>query len=159
MADSYPTATGPPRPALAGRAPHGPWQAVTRFSSRTPLRVKLIAALLAMLIAALAAVSIAGIFEFRGYLLGKADQELTQEAGVVNSSLAHTGVVPNGNINILGQYLEAFVPTGQQLAPSPNYGITAAGLPRVPSGPAWLKANSGQLVTLPAQAAPAPGGY
>jgi two-component system OmpR family sensor kinase len=147
MADLYPTAAGPPRPA-----PARPWRALSRFSSRTPLRIKLIAALLALLIAALAVVSVAGIIEFRGYLLGKADQELTQLSANVNAQFSQPGT-QNGSPKVIvtGQYVVAWIPTGQQLAPTPSY-ATAAQLPRVPSSAAWLRANEGQLVTLPAQA-------
>jgi two-component system OmpR family sensor kinase len=146
MADLYPTAAGPPRPA-----PAGPWRALSRFSSRTPLRIKLIAALLALLIAALAVVSVAGIIEFRGYLLGKADQELTQLSANVNAQLSPGAQNGSPKVIVTGQYVVAWIPTGQQLAPTPPY-ATAAQLPRVPSSAAWLRANEGQLVTLPAQA-------
>jgi two-component system OmpR family sensor kinase len=130
---------------------HGPWQAVSRFSARTPLRVKLIAALLALLIAALAAVSVAGIFEFRGYLLRKTDQQLTQVASEINTVFQAQGVQPQERINPLGSYLEAFVPSGQPLAPMTGI-AAAAQLPRVPSDAAWLRANNANLVTLPGQA-------
>ena len=67
MATSSTSAAAPP--TSAGR----PRQAVRRLSGRTPLRVKLITALLALVIAALACISIAGICVFRGYLLNQTD--------------------------------------------------------------------------------------
>jgi hypothetical protein len=66
MATSSPSTATQPAPARGGLR-----QAITRFSARTPLRVKLITALLALVIAALACISVAGIFVFRGYLLNK----------------------------------------------------------------------------------------
>jgi two-component system OmpR family sensor kinase len=54
----------------------GFWRSARQLPSRTPLRVKLIAAVLALVTAALAVISIAGIAFMRGYLLNQADQEL-----------------------------------------------------------------------------------
>src|ERR1700726_3831816 len=99
MADSYPTATGPPRPA-----PRGPWQAVTRFSARTPLRIKLIAALLALVIAALAGISIAGAFVFRGYLHSSADHQVKNLFTQADLQIAHGisgGAISAGQAQVL----------------------------------------------------------
>ena len=143
MATSSTSAAAPPTSAGGG-----PRQAVSRLSARTPLRVKLITALLALVIAALACISIAGIFVFRGYLLNKTDHELT---GLF--SYAKTTLNPQPGqiiVNSAGQYVEAFVPSGQQLASQP--GTPATSLPRVPLSTAWLNANAGRLVTVPALA-------
>ena len=58
-------------------------QAATRFPSRirrlvsrTPLRVKLISAVVAMVAIALVIISVAGISALKGYLLGQADSQL-----------------------------------------------------------------------------------
>jgi two-component system OmpR family sensor kinase len=143
MADSYATAAGPPRPA-----PRGPWQAVTRFSARTPLRIKLIAALLALVIAALAFVSVAGAFVFRNNLHANADQQVTKLFVQARVALPQqVNPVYPAPLNQFGPYLEAFVPTGQQLGFGLDPSVQAA-LPKVPDTPAWLKANAGQLVTL-----------
>ena len=48
----------------------GPWQPVRRLSGRTPLRVKLITAVLALVAIALATISIAGLGVLRNYLIG-----------------------------------------------------------------------------------------
>jgi two-component system OmpR family sensor kinase len=130
---------------LASPAKGRPWRALRRYSARTPLRLKLVAALLALVIAALALVSGAGIFEFRNYLLGKADHEVTQLFRYANSTITPRPDRPT--INVAGQYFEAFVPSGQQLRP--GLGIPPADLPNIPSSSAWLKANSGKLVTVP----------
>jgi two-component system, OmpR family, sensor kinase len=143
MATSSTSAAAPATSAGGGLR-----QAIGRFTARTPLRVKLITALLALLIAALACISIAGIFVFRNYLVNKTDRELT---GLF--SYAHSTLVPQPGqvfVNAAGQYIEAFVPSGQQLAPGPHAG--ADQLPKVPSSPAWLDANAGRLVTVPALA-------
>jgi two-component system OmpR family sensor kinase len=143
MATSSTSAAAPPTSAGGG-----PRQALSRFAARTPLRVKLITALLALVIAALACISIAGIFVFRGYLLNKTDHELTGLFSYAKSTLnPQPGQI---FVNPTGQYIEAFVPNGQQLGPQP--GIPAPSLPRIPSSTAWLNANAGRLVSVPALA-------
>src|SRR5262249_41301163 len=62
------------------------WRSARQLPSRTPLRVKLIAAVLALVTAALAVISIAGIAFMRGYLLNQADQELRVAALNVGAS-------------------------------------------------------------------------
>ena len=144
MADSYPTAAGPARPAS-----RGPWQAVTRFSSRTPLRIKLIAALVALVIVALAAVTAAGAFVFRNNLHANADQQVTKLFAQSRIYLPQEiNTQQPAPLNTFGPYLEAFVPTGQQLGADASPTAQAA-LPNVPTtSSAWLKANEGQLVTV-----------
>src|SRR5215472_8558274 len=133
MATSSTSAAAPPTSAGGGLR-----QAIGRFTARTPLRVKLITALLALVIAALACISVAGIFVFRGYLLNKTDRELTSAVGLVDQSLQANGVAPNEpTVNALSPYVEAFVPTGVRLAP--NGFIPATDLPSVPSSSDWLK--------------------
>ena len=55
----------------------GPWQAVRRVSDRTPMRVKLIAAVLALVAIALAVISVAGLAYLRSYLISQADSQLS----------------------------------------------------------------------------------
>ena len=52
------------------------WRSVKDLPGRTPLRIKLIAAVLALVTAALAVISIAGIAFLRSYLLGQVDDQL-----------------------------------------------------------------------------------
>jgi two-component system OmpR family sensor kinase len=59
------------------------WRSARQLPHRTPLRVKLIAAVLALVTAALAVISIAGIAFMRGYLLNQAEQELRAAANNV----------------------------------------------------------------------------
>jgi two-component system, OmpR family, sensor kinase len=58
----------PPAPAI--------WRSIRGLPGKTPLRAKLIAAVLALVTIALLVISIAGIAFLRGYLLNQADQEL-----------------------------------------------------------------------------------
>jgi len=54
----------------------GLWRSARELPGRTPLRVKLIAAILVLVTAALAVISVAGIAFLRSYLLNEADQQL-----------------------------------------------------------------------------------
>jgi two-component system, OmpR family, sensor kinase len=53
-----------------------PWSAARRLLARTPLRVKLIAAVLALVTVTLALISLAGIAALRGSLVGRLDTQL-----------------------------------------------------------------------------------
>src|SRR5262249_53940750 len=59
-------------------------RSVRQLPGRTPLRVKLIAAILGLVAASLAVISFAGIAFLRGYLLNQADQQL--RAAAVNAN-------------------------------------------------------------------------
>lgn len=54
----------------------GPWRAIRQLPSRTPLRVKLITAVLALVALALVLISVAGISFLKSYLLAQADNQL-----------------------------------------------------------------------------------
>src|SRR3984957_18420850 len=58
------------------RSPLGP---ARRLSDRTPLRTKLITAVLGLVIMALAAISIASVYMLRGYVTTQRDTQLTQD--------------------------------------------------------------------------------
>ena len=140
---SAPAGPGTARP---GTARPGPWQALVRLSARTPLRIKLIAALLALVIAALAGISVAAAFVLSNYLHTNADHQVTKLFYDFEQR-AQAGVLPPGS-DCFGPYMDAFVAAGSQLRPC---SIPSGSPPRLP-GSGWLKAHSGQLVTLPAQA-------
>jgi two-component system, OmpR family, sensor kinase len=67
--------------------PGSTWQRIKELPGRTPLRVKLIAAVLALVTAALAVISFAGIAVLRGYLLGQVDDQLSAIANNPNSNI------------------------------------------------------------------------
>src|SRR5450755_3414287 len=68
-----------------------PLNAMTRLSQRTPLRVKLITALLALVALALAVISFTSIAVFQGYLLNQADVQLQSLQARANSALNVNG--------------------------------------------------------------------
>jgi two-component system, OmpR family, sensor kinase len=89
--------SAPARPA------YGPWQAARRLSDRTPLRVKLITAVLTLVAIALATISIAGLAFLRSFLLGQADAQLTgavhYSANQVQGYLLNGPGQPSGSIS------------------------------------------------------------
>src|SRR5579859_17793 len=146
MAAPSTTATAPP-----GQPGRSPLRSVTELSARTPLRVKLVAALLALVIAALISITVAGAFEFLGYLHSNADQQVTSLLHDAYASLAKNGaIIPNGSVNCPGPFVEAFVPSGETMTGCQSASGNTAPVPSIPTSQGWLKSHSGQLVTLPA---------
>ncbi len=117
----------------------GFWRSARQLPSRTPLRVKLIAAVLALVTVALAVISIAGIAFLRGYLLHQADQELANTARYgqiplrVQAFLAGGQTQPsNGGISV--QWLPKQVPCSKSSPSSPDSAWAWTG--RMVPGPA-----------------------
>ena len=104
------------------------WQGnLDRLSARTPLRVKMITALLALVIVALAIISVASLTVFRNYQIQRANQQvidLYQREVVVLQS----GHGVNLAVTTFGPYLIAIVPSGTSLA------AQAANQPGLPPG-------------------------
>jgi two-component system, OmpR family, sensor kinase len=140
----------------------GFWQSVRRLPDRTPLRVKLITAVLALVAIALLVISIAGLGFLRNYLLGQAD---TQLSGLVQGpqQQALQGTITRYMIRGVyvseGQYTVDWVPTGGKVHPvlleEIGYIFNSSGLPtaaRLKPGPAittgasWL--SGGQYATV-----------
>src|ERR1700724_1525850 len=103
-----------------------------RLSGRTPIRVKIIAALLALVIIALAIISSVSLAVFRNYLQGQAD---TQLITLYNPTIANMPQlsVSTQQTRIVGSYqppdlVEVLNARGQVLTPT---GIAGAG----PAGP------------------------
>jgi two-component system OmpR family sensor kinase len=131
--------------APASTGPAARWQAVKLLPGRVPLHTKLISAVLALVVIALAVISFASINLFRDYQLHHASQQATalfnQELIQVNAG----GGVSPGMPVYAGFFLIAMRPVGSTLVPSGG-----ASIPDIPTSQAWLSANSGKLVTVPA---------
>jgi two-component system, OmpR family, sensor kinase len=69
--------------SATARYARGPWASAQRVANRTPMRVKLITAVLTLVAIALLTISIAGLAFLRSYLLGQADSALTSVASTV----------------------------------------------------------------------------
>ena len=80
MSDVKPEADVAEMGTVSHRKPRrSPLGAARRLSDRTPLRTKLITAVLGLVIMALAAISVASVYMLRGYVITQRDNELTQE--------------------------------------------------------------------------------
>src|SRR5258708_27533292 len=138
------------------------WQRLRALPGRTPLRVKLITAVLALVAIALAVISIAGISVRRSYLLNQDDNALQGSIGSAEHYVEQYvgGALPRSSPGAA----VGWVPSGGKLQwviepVKPAYGfnsLTGPNPPPVPgpqvsASPAWLAANLGHYVTVPAQ--------
>jgi two-component system OmpR family sensor kinase len=133
------------------------WQAVQRLSSRTPLRTKLITALVVLVVVALAAISVSSVWLLRSYLTSQDDHQLQSVMDSINSQVI--SVVPGRIYPVHGNIVAGveqpgtpLSPVGPQSAAPPWGGSTQAqSIPSVPTSLAWTNAHNGKLVTVPAQ--------
>jgi len=135
-------------------------RAARQLSARTPLRTKLIAALVTLVIFALAALGMVGISILRGYLLGPYDSELQSAGGAqpivscVQDYLAGGGSC-RADLDIY--WLTSSGHLEPVLTPQPNtyFGDqpaqSPAWLPDLSGVTTWLAANAQQATTVPAQ--------
>jgi two-component system, OmpR family, sensor kinase len=132
-----------------GRA--GQW--LRALPDRTPLRVKMITAVLALVIIALGVISFASQAVYRGYLMHRARNQLVQYE---NQVVPYVNYVVNGGGGHFGRFAVFnngldrtwFLSSdGQQLqltqGPQPNWTP-----PQVPTSTAWLTANEGHPATV-----------
>jgi two-component system OmpR family sensor kinase len=131
---------------------------VGRLSSRTPLRTKLIAALVTLVILAMVAMGSVGVSLLRGDLIQPYNVEL-QNAGASRSVTVCVeqylsgagGSCPVGGVDIY------WLPSGGKLqtvsTPQSNGYMpqTGSSVPALSGVARWLAANNGQAVTVPAQ--------
>jgi two-component system, OmpR family, sensor kinase len=127
----------------------GFWGSVKRLPARTPLRTKLIAAVLALVAVALVVMSVAGLSFLHTYLLGTADAQLSNlepaPANNLNKTARGAELGPESFVRyflINGQTSDA-VPLNVNLSAGNGSG------PQITPGASWLK--SGAAVTVPAQ--------
>ena len=126
------------------------WQeSLNRLPGRTPLRVKMITALLALVIVALAIISVASLTVFRNYQIQHANQQVTElyQQEVMNLQGGHG----NPGVTAFGPYLVAIVPNGTSLAQEAanQRGLPGnTSLPDIPTSSAWYKAHGGHLINV-----------
>src|SRR5260370_15037297 len=140
------------------------WQRLRGLPGRTPLRVKLITAVLALVAVALAVISFTGISVLRGYLLNQYDNTLQGLANQADHAVGlYVGGASQGNspatavawIPSGGKLQSVIVPTKpssgfNSLPGAPAQPQLMPG-PQVSGNPAWLAANLGHYVTVAAQ--------
>jgi two-component system, OmpR family, sensor kinase len=137
--------------SAGGRTRRSPWKTLTQLSDRTPLRIKLITLLFALVAIALAAIGFVTVIVFSGYLQNQADTQLeslysevlNQYSGQGAPGYAHRLVVSPTNV---AEFIPASGGQVLQLTPQPP----SLPLPVIPTSQAWLNANSGNPVTVPA---------
>jgi signal transduction histidine kinase len=132
-----------------------PWQAWRRLLARTPLRVRLIVAVLLLVTVSLALISVASIAVLRGSLVGRLDDQLGGVAGSTLHGLSEgrmLGPPPSEGrirppslylvavLDASGNVLQAWEPTALQNGQAP---------PRLPAV-ATLLARAGTPFTVPA---------
>ena len=133
--------------------------ALTRLSRRTPLRVKLITALLALVALALAIISFTSSAVFQNYLLHQADTQLkgllanseTRLVNVTSGNNFGAGRNENPYLSIPGYAVELLDSNGNQVGQFGTMGQLTGPAPEVPTTTAWLNAHQGKPVTVPAQ--------
>jgi two-component system, OmpR family, sensor kinase len=140
------------------------WGNLRGLPDRTPLRVKLITAVLALVAVALAVISVAGISVLKNYLLDQSDATLQNSSGQAVGAVRH---YLGGGGTIPGDGYVIWLPSGGQpqtvMEPFQGFNFTAGipsseqplPAPQIPDNAAWLAANNNREVTVPAQS----GGY
>ena len=151
--------TTPEPPPPPGRS-RSHWQKLRQFSDRTPLRTKLIAAVLALVIMALVAISAASVLILRPFLYQQRDDDLRAEFDNVKNMQfrgdpGYAYAAPGTAGMVAG-----FQQPGKQLVPyvSQNPGFPGPGrtpqvqsLPVLPTITTWTNSNYPLIVTVPAQ--------
>ncbi|HYB17506.1 MAG TPA: HAMP domain-containing sensor histidine kinase [Streptosporangiaceae bacterium] len=133
-----------------------PWHALRDLNDRTSLRTKLITALLVLVAAAVAAMSISSAWVLRSYLVSQDDAQLRNVYNFVNSQgLTATPGEAYQLHGVLVGVQQPGTPLGSsgQQGGLPGYGGSSQvqSLPAVPTNQLWAIANSGKLLTVPAQ--------
>ena len=132
-----------------------PWRAARQLSARTPLRTKLITALLGLVVVAIAAISVSSSWLLRSYLTTQYDNQLQTVMASINSQ--GITVVPGQIFPAHGNVLAGVERPGTPLAPEsggPGWwrgSAQAQSIPSVPTSLAWADAHNGKLVTVSAQ--------
>jgi len=121
-----------------------------RLLERTPLRVKLIVAVLALVTVALALISLASVTALRGYLVGRLDAELAMVAGRSVGEPHYGG--PRGGRPPPSPYLVQRRDASGAVEDQSGADLLeeGQGSPRLPDDADWLQAHSGTPMTVPA---------
>ena len=124
--------------------------AMTRLSQRTPLRVKLITALLALVALALAVISLTSIAFFRGYLVNQTDRQLETLVSQATSPASAGLLTPQHSVilTVNGYFVEVRDQQGDVVPGVGNSSSMGSNTPVIPTSHAWIKANSQHPVTV-----------
>jgi len=113
-----------------------------------PLRIKLVAALLALVVIALTVISMVSLAQFRSYQQDRADGQLR----ALSTQIRNYGIsgVRSEGLSFDGYVIELRNAQGQLLQCDQCTPIITGYGPNVPTSNSWLTANNGKLVTVPA---------
>ena len=144
---SAPPQAGQPRPRPLRPGQGRLIRGLRELPGRTPLRVKLVTAMLALVAVALTVISAASISFYRTYLIGQASQQLASTfQGVLQEAQSRSLPMRPRDISMIGFNTVVILrPANGQLDPSDRRPPT---LPNVPTQPSWLSANAGRPVTV-----------
>jgi two-component system OmpR family sensor kinase len=144
----------------AGRA--GFWQSLRDLPERTPLRVKLMTAVLALVTIALIVISVAGIAILKNSLLGPDDSGMQDTISSVATSTVSTYLSGGDQRTFPGEFVDwipaggvaqrVILPTSQGYqrgygGPFPTLGRPESE-PVIPRNPAWINSHLGKPFTL-----------
>jgi two-component system, OmpR family, sensor kinase len=142
----------PPPP---GRSGARPFAALRGISDRTPLRTKLITAMLGLVIMALVAISIASVYMLRSYVVTQHDNDLQATFGHFSWGRLQVGsAYPYASNMVVGVQQP-----GKQLTwvqnnfPFPG-SVNPGPLPALPTGTSWANGANPVLITVPSQSGP-----
>jgi two-component system, OmpR family, sensor kinase len=126
-----------------------PLEAMTRLAQRTPLRIKLITALLALVALALAVISFTSVAVFSGYLENQVDNQVRTLAAQSASSLPPS---PRQSemYTFLGYVYEVLDAQGNVVPYFGNGQAIGQSGPDLPGTSSWLTAHAGHPATVPA---------
>src|SRR5579863_9737832 len=130
-----------------------PWQALSELNDRTSLRGKLITALLALVAVGLVAISVASVMVLRTYLVSQDDNQLRHTYSTISGgSLSFQVGQVNGHYgsNLIWGIQEQGTPLSMSGSGPGQFGQPQS-VPSVPTSLIWADANSGKLLTVPAQ--------
>src|SRR5215472_13915875 len=131
-------------PASSGRV-----QAMRQAAGRVPLRIKLVAALLALVVIALAVISMVGLAEFRSYQQGRVDAQLVALSDQIRNS--GIGALRSQALSYEGYVIELRDAQQRQVGCTQcTLGDLTVSHPNVPTSESWLATNDDKLVTVPA---------
>lgn len=129
----------------------GFWQSVRAVPARTPLRTKLITAVLALVAIALVVISVAGISLLRSNLLTRSDNELTVlYEHAINNHSVRGGLGPPGYFTVGERQIIEAIPGSGSAYPAYPYSLSSTD-PLIPTSASWLASNALRPVTVPAQ--------
>ncbi|MGH3215624.1 MAG: hypothetical protein ACRDL9_13755, partial [Trebonia sp.] len=135
------------------------------ISARTPLRTKLITAVLLLVILALSAISVASVAMLRGYVTTQQDTNLKAafypyfsngHLPTLGSNPGAESIQPGYAYSTRSDLIVALQQPGSQISwGTTNFpGSNQVPLPQLPTNHNWASAPNGVLRTLPAQSGP-----